>query len=709
MKNPQQSQVKPPKMARKLVFLALVPFLFLTLALSPAVSPPASAMTGSLDDLGIIGASAVAGAALGGGIADGPGAAVGAAIGALFGFFVTYDGPDPAPNLNSPKNYYAVEKAMDLYNLLNLSDAQAANLITSFSGLTYFYARKAEFGAMALYENQTNWPKGTGRSHLFEPEWIFASADIYNGSQSQLWAIMQTYNECLSVLDDLPAMFQGTYNGMHYGLYVDGSINTRDPVSIGTEPLIFRYFINMSTPTAGTTVVINPAYPLMLWKAPSAVSDTYSLQLYDYTGALAFNHTAHLTDDSAVDSLDLKSLGVPLGRYHIDITNGWGVHGLGSPSSSAPGNCLPMLSAFTRASSTNDTLQWKNDIYFGGGNWRENFWSSIYDMIGATAPKFVFQGDGTWAANAAINNHTVPMNGGNGLSGGISQLGIIEAATASMYSTVLSFAQTSYNLVKASGGSAVIPPADMIFPDPGQMDGLTWQQIYLMYMAYMDQAAAWYHNYSSLDTTQVNFSAESMDLVIRAELKDSTGKQICDNSTIMTPYVSIYNMTLTTGNWTNFTQPGFVMVWGNTSLASNQQHRPVTADYNVTTCKFIKVQTGWKIKPWNMLYEGVACNTITLRITQLNYVVGNVSNDNPPPQGIGDWQWILEHWYYIGFIAAGALLLAAIKGGMVVAVIGLIVLLASLGGYLYANWGDIYSWFNPFFSIRSQISLWWWN
>jgi len=694
-------------MARKLVFLALVPFLFLTLALSPAVSPPASATTGSLVDLGIIGASAVEGAALGGLIADGPGAAVGAAIGALFGFFVTYDGPDPAPNLNSPKNYYAVEKAMDLYNLLNLSDAQAANLITSFSGLTYFYARKSDWGAKALYENQSVWPAGTGRPHLFEPEWIFSYADIYNGSQSQLWAIMQTYNECLSTLDDLPAMFQGTYNGMHYGLMT----GPNDIISVGTEPLIFRYYINMSTPAAGTTVVINPKIPLMLWKRPNSASDTYSLQLYDFTGALIFNHTATLTDDSAVDVIDLSEVPhFPVGRYHIDITNGWTVHGLASLSPSSPGNCLPMLSAFTRASSTNNTLQWKSDVYYASGNWKQSIWSMIGNNLGSTAPKFVFQGDGTWEANAAKVNHTVPMNGNDAISGGITELMTILADTATMYSTVLAFAQSSYNFVKGSGGNAVMPPPDFFFPDPQQMAGYDWQQIYLMYMAYMSQASAWFYNYSSMDTTTVNFSAESMDLVIRAELIDSTGKQICDNSTVMTPFVSLNNMTLESGTWTAFNQSGFVMVWGNTSkIPTTGEHYPVTNDFNISTCKYIQVSSGWQIRPWDMLYQGEYNATITLHVTKLNYVVGNVSNNNSPPQSMGDWQWFLEHWYYIGFIAAGALLLAAIKGGMVVAVIGLIVLLASLGGYLYANWGDIYSWFNPFFSIRSQISLWWWN
>jgi len=718
MKNPQQSQVKHSRLA---VMIAIAStFIFIALSFSPAVLP-ASATTGDLLDLGIITSSALTGAAIGGGLADGPGAAVGALVGSMFGLWMTWDNGQAGEDWSNPQGFWAREKAADMRDMFNLSDAQAENLLVSFQGLTLFYARKAEYGAKMLYDYQTE----HNLSHNFNSEYVLAHSWVYAGAMSQLWALTETYNQVLGAFDDVASSFIGSYAGMAWGAFTENMAGD-GYASTTTEPLVMRACMDLSTLNDSTYVVINPAIPLWLHKNPTTSSDTVALKLYDSDGVLALNFSQTLLDDVAVATVNLTAAGLGIGKYHIDVTAGWAVTGLAVPSETSPGNVIPQLSIFSRKSTWNETLQWQADIKVQGSADDGHFYckdktagSGIWGIDQSpTIPKIQFMTQANGWGGVPVNQ-TMPLGYASPTKDGF--LALIKQAvadTTAMYSTVIAFAQTQYNLIKATGGTYSPPPADMIFADPIQMQNLSWEQITLMYEAYMAQAIDWYANYSVMRPNNINFSAESLKLVIRGELRDANNLTICDNSTVMTPFVSLNNMSLETSSWSYFDQPGFVMVWGNTSEADaggpdygTGRHGPVTTDFNITKCTFISVQDGWSIMPYEMIYDGEYNASVTLHVTQLNYVIANITDqgDNSPPQALGDWQWLLDHWYYIGFIAAGALLLAAVKGGWVVAIIGLIVLLASCGGYLWANWGDVFSWFNPFAQIRSQVSMWWWN
>jgi hypothetical protein len=111
-------------------------------------------------------------------VADGPGFLAGAAVGALWGGIAGYLAGDrqQAAFLDA-KNAYAEQLKNVTTNYLGLADAAAGNQINNYNMSMLFFARKAEWAALQLYNEQ----KAKGEAHIFdlyyvlsEPRWLTA-------------------------------------------------------------------------------------------------------------------------------------------------------------------------------------------------------------------------------------------------------------------------------------------------------------------------------------------------------------------------------------------------------------------------------------------------------------------------------------------------------------------------------------------------------
>ena len=120
--------------------------------------------------MAVIGGTAATGAAIGAAIGDGIGAVVGAAGGAILGWWmVNQAGDNGAAAFDSQaKADYASSLASVMENYLNLSHANAVNLVNTLNLTDYYFARKAEWGAKALYDYQTE----NGLSHAYDADWV---------------------------------------------------------------------------------------------------------------------------------------------------------------------------------------------------------------------------------------------------------------------------------------------------------------------------------------------------------------------------------------------------------------------------------------------------------------------------------------------------------------------------------------------------------
>lgn len=265
------------------------------------------------------------------------------------------------------------------------------------------------------------------------------------------------------------------------------------------------------------------------------------------------------------------------------------------------------------------------------------------------------------------------------------KIAAINNKVAQLQITANTFAQTYYNYLVVNGPDAPRIMPDILFPDPSVLDGMTWQQIYAMFLAYLTQLDPWFEENSVMGMDDVNISKESLNLLCRGAIYNASGGMVYNDTTVWTPYISLEDMTLTAGQNNTMTQPGFAIVWGNVNELANFT--------NPTNAIYLPIKAGWNLSIEEMALNGTQVTETTLTVTTIKWIIYEPGGNITMPQGVNDLQWIIDHWYYIAMISGVICLLGAIATrNMPILAAGLVLLAAGAAGWYIAGDTSLLDW-----------------
>lgn len=621
----------------------LLAFSFLALAFSPVTVPVRAEET----DWGAIGGGAalgaVSGAAVGTLVADGPGALAGAVVGGLWGAISGYfyqDKSDAAAISGAIATYAANVRTL-FNNYLTMAKTEAQNEIANYEAWSLYYARKAEWAALQLYQSQTE----NSTAHTYNPYYVLSRSEVANGTLAAAWHIAQTYEAILNSNKDLANSFVGTYEGMKWG-YTQAGANTLHSRLTTLNPLVAKVVYELdwsgtSMPTNTKYVTLSVGSPLMLvnWGSTNIVNKTVTLT--DRQGVVSYNETL------TIPSRCMVLVNVPVsGEYNLRAPNSAiKAFAICGPAITSSYTLTPKILPFYKDGTSGALKMIVSD-------------DEYYDLLG-----FFVESSGVLVPLTQIKT----------------DMSAISSKVANMLTQANNFAQTYFNTLVSEGGGANRVMPDVVFPDPDVLANMTAEEIEAIYLAYMRSVQDWFGNYSVMNPANVNISQESLNLKVRGAIYYANGTLMYANTTIFTPYVSLEDMHLVVGNNT-MTQPGFAVKWGsNASLAAF-----MAAD-RLTDVKYISLAVGdyFIIEEMMAGNETIASTDLTVHTVQ--YVTIGEDDLDPitPPQSATDAEWLMAHWYMIAVVLGALLVLAWVATrNTAIGAIGLLLLIAG-GAFWY--------------------------
>jgi hypothetical protein len=655
---------------------------FTLLSISPAVEP-AWAVQPNWNNWAKVVTSASTGALIGSAICPGVGTAAGAAVGAICGVIWAYlsNGENNGAAYGNAANILADDYMNLTINSVNWAHTQNYNTLQLYGTSLYFFVQKAEWAAKQLYDYQT----AHSYPHIYNPSYVLGASDVSNGTQAYQWAMEQGADSIFQGLSNTSNNFVGDYASMGWS-YSCGEVGSGSPLVIQSTASSNSIMSGMDTAILGCT---GDGYEWGNWACnttlmlvnPDSVPHNEKIVVLNSTGHSVWQFTETNMAPGSIWDFSLNDHNLASGVYGISVDGG----SVGSPYLTSGWLC-----------GDNGPALNTSDIYAPGvlivaqngsgvkalgyvGEWIDNL-----EIIGASFPdagyRFIALNDGTagpWITFSASSAHYA-------LS--IQQLLkdqlLIRSHIGTEMVSINSFAQTYFNALVAGTAGPALPPS-IIFPDPSQLANMTWQQIYAIYIAYEQNLATWFQTHSSLNDTQVNISIQSLDLLCRGPLyyANNTLMAGSDNNTVYTPYVSIANWSLTVNHRSNWTQPGFIIIWGE---AANLNNLSAMAPM----VKYVSTVAGDWLRPLQIYYQGHAVTSENLTVTKLSFIVPPKQGGLNGPQSESIVAWIIQHWYLLAMVFGVIVLLGGIMVRFwIIVVVGLVLVAAGVLGWYVASGG----------------------
>lgn len=431
--------------------------------------------------------------------------------------------------------------AQTLDTALRNSFTMVENQIKDFENhqnlLTYYYIRKAEWAARQLWLEQNS----TGASKVFDPLYVLDESGICEDFEQYMHFCTQQFNEITSSLIGVGTNLTGFYSGVNVGIHA---------VMPSTSP-----YYNSELATPSTDLTLN-----LMFRTPNG-----NAELYYYDGESDLFVVADVARTYTIKdmygsqtlfskSISTGSIAIPtrIPKEELNLTAGlytleWGTIGNIWPVSTTKIIELISVNGQSSVSGSDPTHPLKGWYYSGSSK--------------TITPDSVFIGAWVTVGQMANCYRIMPY---------IDAVKSLISAISSAKTNAINFAQSYYNAIVISGdpGGAWDLPL-MLMPDPSQMEGMNWQQIYALYIAYLQQAHEWYQEHSgALDASRVNISAESLNLKVRGSIVNETGVTLYDNTTVWTPFITNEEMVLELGpNVVGFAMYG--IKWGNSDSLQN--------------------------------------------------------------------------------------------------------------------------------------------
>ena len=561
--------------------------------------------------------------------------------------------------------------AASLVDKYALVDGSVSDFSHNLDLMEYFFIRQAQYAARELYIAQDE----AGTSKVYDQYYVMKEstinaqlAETYEWATKQYQALFDPYNE-------LGTTLTGNFETAKYGLYLcSGGTNEYNTVSPSTpnskvgfsEELEFKkYYWFNDTPEITYVCGYNAA----------------TFTMYNITGA------AILTDSTTPGAYKHVTTEFPAGYYKFDIpdkltgaklyakntipflTSSIGsIFGFKRSSDPLEGITVPLFSP------NDDFVECKADgtylITCGAGtaDWARLGFAESADTT-----------TGTGFRNTSRSVDVKDM---------VHDLKALADKIKAVQVNANNFAQSYYNAIVASGD----PGQDwglplMLLPDPSQMEGMSWEQIYALYVAYLQNAYEYYQDHADqMNDALVNISGESLKLKVRGAILNQTGVQICDNSTVWTPYITTADAHLELG-YNLWNQGGYAIKWGScTDLANFTQ---------AGTVGIISLANGYKFYIQEMMYDNQTVSEVDLTVTTLRLTLVNGTTPPAPPGTLTDLDWIIGHWYYIAILGGIVCLMGAIATrNTPILAAGLVLIAAGAIGWFLAGDHSLLSWLN---------------
>jgi hypothetical protein len=576
----------------------------------------------------------------------GLGTAIGGITGLIAGFIVggLNDGAATGADNSEAKADYGSYLITDMKNYLAYCDAGAHNMGQLFNTSYFQWVRWAEWEAKNIYNQE----KAAGLSHTYNAEKVLAGSGVINATQQFAWATIEAYNAALASWEDLSSRFTGTYAGMSWGTKLTAyQTNQVDQIGVGTVRFGMDIYTigKMYLPTDQDLIVLGTG-TLTVKTANGTTAATIAL------------------DSQGVSTINLwKDEGLKVGTYYFE--GGQKVIGYGSRMASSTGSATPIVMTLLQDAVTENVtcLSWATagQLKFDGGI--GTYFPLDYYLFVGIADK------GGEVGFEHIQGDVID------LKQYLAKIAETQTQVDQATATVSNYAQSFYNLLKATNGNQAAPMPDFLFPDVQSLidDGYTQEEIQIMFFAYLKAQEEWYKNNAGMDAGDVNISLASLTLKVKGEIYYANGTQIGLDDSIFTPVISTHNLNLTIGNNT-WNQAGFVVIWGDGQTPSTIKNM---------TCRYEELNTGDYLIIDAMWLDNVLKPTVEMKPTSLDLVIVNPAAHNGTQ--INEWtdmEWIIAHWYYIAIFAGIIAIMAAmIVRNPTIALVGFAILAAGVIGY----------------------------
>jgi hypothetical protein len=536
------------------------------------------------------------------------------------------------------------------------SKAAIYNDLELFDRSLYKYVRFAEYAALQLYNDQA----ADGQAFEYDSEYVLRESGIIQEITYFTEYADLLYSNLTQQWDNLPDTFVGDFDGMAVNAYIYRSSYgvdiSADHASLDMVKMKFtNHFIggNIYVSNTSELCLINPTY-YNVANATATITNSDNEVVYSYYGALNKGQSKTFT---------LAELGLPSGEYKFGKALYLYWTGPAAPALVASGGIIPSMVIYKGDAprfilyddpySTN--FKGVGDLTSGAGEQNYDL-NSVYMRI-------LNDGNSIWSSNVAtrtIFDYKVALL----------------ANVSSMLTTINNFAQTKYNAIVAQGGMN-LPDPSVVFPNLDNLEGYTWQEIYAIYIAYLNAMEERFQNYSSMGPDNVNISAESLKLKIKGSILDNTGNKLAGNTTIFTPFISYGSEFLELGPNT-WNSAGWVMIWGNGTCDN----------ISAPTLKYMELARNYTLNIEQIMYDGVQVEEIALTVDRLSLILPENQTPPDPPESDSttDTEWLMEHWYYFAIIAGIICMLAAISlRNTAVILVGVVLLAAGGIGYWMAG------------------------
>ena len=548
----------------------------------------------------------------------------------------------------------------------SFTDAYIGDITNNIDLMQYFFIRQAQWAARELYIAQEQ----ANEAHVYDQYYVLNEStvpaqllELYTSANRMYENIYEPYNE-------IGNTFTGNFENSKFGLYVRYSTSGNGYVfATPGEPYSKAEFTGVLNDEQ--FYYFNDSAVLGLRSSDSG----REFRLLDTDGNKVYSHTTatHL-------SYEILEPGLPAGIYKVSSN---------SSTSYVFADAIPVLTSvqgvafgFGVSAEPDINLQyhWSADSCPNGYVWTDN------------SGRYVNHRDGNNVADKAasmgfrVNLSPLPAETSHNVHANIAALTALLTKIKEITVNVNNFAQSYYNAIVASGD----PGEDwglplMLMPDPSQIEGMDWMQLYALYIAYLQNAYAYYQeNADDMNDALVNISGQSLKLKVRGAIVNQTGSLICDNTTVWTPYITTSNANLELG-YNVWNQGGYVIKWGNcTDLANFTGGK---------TVGIVSLASGYEFWIQEMIYDGLAVSEVDLTVTTLRLTLVNGTTPPAPPDTLSDLDWIINHWYYLAIIGGVICLLGAIATrNMPILAAGLVLMAAGAIGWYLAGDTSLLSW-----------------
>lgn len=234
--------------------------------------------------------------------------------------------------------------------------------------------------------------------------------------------------------------------------------------------------------------------------------------------------------------------------------------------------------------------------------------------------------------------------------------------------------QTEWTLFDTVGSASSSVSVSALLPDLTSYN-MTDEQRYALTVALLSQMSEWYYeNENALDLSNVEVSAESLDLVCYGNI---TANGTTYTNVVFTPYCYNSDLTLLTDGTTKWNQTGIALIWGTVDSETDWDGTISMNDMDVVT-----LGNGDKLNITNIVYDGKSVDFVTLNVKEISKVTASFSGNSDPTKipGVADLTGLLQI-ALCGIAVAVGLFGFTIRDPRLI----LIAIVLGLAGYFFAD------------------------